>query len=191
MHKANKIRRLLAVTAVLASLFVIATIAYRMQQKAPLKLGVRKLPVQVDVSLQKFRYTETSKGVKSWDLMADRAEYNKQSDTTTLTGVHLTIAGGKEIGELQVSADRAVYNNDTRDVVMTGNVHGQSSKGLEFSSPRLNYVASRSQLETAERVRFRDAGLELEGVGMEFHTKTRRFKLMKDVTAVYRPQGAK
>jgi LPS export ABC transporter protein LptC len=191
MHKVNNIRRLLATAAVLSSLFVIATITYRMQQQSAPKRGVPKLPVQVDVSLQKFRYTETDQGVKRWDLTADRAEYNKQRDTTTLTGVHLTVADNKETGELQVAADRADYNNGTREVAMSGNVHGQSSKGLEFSASRVTYLASRSLLKSSERVHLKDTGLELDGVGMELETKTRRFKLMKDVSAVYRPQGGR
>lgn len=191
MQKLNKIRRFLAISALLASLLVTATIAYRMHKGGAPRLGVPKLPVQVDVSLQKIHYTETKQGVKRWDLSADRAEYNKQSDTTSLTGVRLVVAGGPQIGELQVTADRAEYQNGSRDVIMIGNVHGQSSKGMQFSSPRVTYVAARSQFETGERVRFTDAGMELEGVGMEFQTQSRRFKLLKDVSAVYRPQGAR
>jgi LPS export ABC transporter protein LptC len=191
MHKLNNIRRFLATAAVLSSLFVIATIAYRMQQQSAPKKGVPKLPVQVDVSLQKFRYTETVKGVKRWDLTADRAEYNKQRDTTTLTGVRLTVAGNKGVGEMQVAADRADYNNATRDVTLSGNVHGQSSKGLEFSVSRVHYLASKSLLTSSEQVHLKDAGLELDGVGMELETQSRRFKLMKNVSAVYRPQGGR
>jgi LPS export ABC transporter protein LptC len=143
----------------------------------------------VDVSLQRVHYTETKQGVKRWDLSAERAEYNRKTDTTSLSGVRLIVAGGASTGELQVTADRADYHNGTRNVALIGNVHGQSSKGIDFSAPRVNYVAARSQLETGERVRILDSGLELEGVGMEFQTQTRRIKLMKDVSAVYRPKG--
>ena len=191
MHKLNNIRRFLAIAGVLATLLVVATIAFRMQQESAPKQGVRKLPVQVDVSLQRVHYTEIKEGVKRWDLSADRAEYNKQTDTTTLAGVKLLVTGSAAAGELQVTADRAEYHNGNRNVTLIGNVHGQSSKGLDFSAPRVTYVAARSQLETGERVRLKDAGLELEGMGMEFQTQTRRFKLMKDVSAVYRPQGTR
>lgn len=191
MHKLNNIRLFLAIMAVLASLLVIATIAVRMQRGDAPKSGVRKLPVQVDVSLQRVHFTETKQGVKRWDLSADRAEFNKRTNTTSLTGVRLVLAGGAAIGELQVTADRADYHNGTRDVALAGNVHGQSSKGISFSASRLNYVAARSQLETGGHVRLVDRGLELEGVGMQFHTQTRRFKLMKDVSAVYRQQGTR
>jgi LPS export ABC transporter protein LptC len=168
---------------------VIATITFRMQRKGAPKLDVRKLPVQVDVSLQRVHYTETKQGAKRWDLSADRAEFNKQTETTSLTGVRLVLAGSASIGELQITADRADYHNGTRDVNLVGNVQGKGSKGMEFSASRVNYVAARSQLETDQRVHFVDEGLVLEGVGMEFHTQTRKFKLMKDVSAVYRPQG--
>jgi LPS export ABC transporter protein LptC len=188
MHKLNNIRRFLAVVAVLASLLVVATITYRMQQASAPKPRVPKLPVQVDVSLQRVHYTETRQGVKRWDLSADRAEYNKNNDTTSLAGVRLLVEGDASTGELQVTADRADYHNGTRDVTLLGNVLGKTGKGLQFSSPSVTFVAARSQLETKERVRLVDKGLELEGVGMEFHTQTRRFKLMKDVSAVYRPQ---
>lgn len=191
MHKLNNIRRFLAIAAALASLLVIATILFRMQKGQTPKLAVRKLPVQVDVSLQKVHYTEVKEGVKRWDLSADRAEYNKLTDTTSLVGVQLVLAGGAGKGEMQVTADRADYRNDSRDVTLIGNVQGQSSKGIKFSTSRMTYVAARSQLETAQPVRFTDAGLELEGVGMEFHTQTRKFKILKDVSAVYRPEGGR
>ena len=191
MYKLNNIRRFLAILAVLASLLVIATIAFRMQKEGAPKLGVRKLPVQVDVSLQRVHYTEVKQGVKRWDLSADRAEFNRETDTTSLTGVRFVLMGDASTGELQVTAQRAEYNNATRDVTLIGKVHGQSSKGMEFSTSRVTYLASRSLLKTGEQVRFSGAGMELEGVGMEFQTQTRRFKLMKDVSAVYRPQGAR
>jgi LPS export ABC transporter protein LptC len=179
------------VLAVLTSLLVIATIAIRLRQgKAP-ESGVAKLPVQVDVSLQKVHYTETKDGAKRWDLSAERADYNKEKDTTTLSKVRLIVDGGDAVGELQVTADRAQYHNNTRDVVLEGNVRGVGSKGIEFSAPRLTYLAARSLLQSADRVHFKDAQLELEGVGMEFQTQTRRLKLIKDVTAVYRPQVAR
>ena len=191
MHKLNNIRRFLAIVASLAALFVVATIAFRMHQAAAPLRPVRKLPLKVDVSLQRVHYTEIQGGVKRWDLSADRAEYNKESDRTTLSGVRLVVAGEKNTGELQITADHADYHNGTRDVLLDGNVHGQSGSGIDFSTTRLSYVAARSLLETGEPVRFTDGRLQLEGVGMEFQTQTRRFRLMKDVSAVYRPQGAR
>ena len=191
MHKFNNIKRFLGLLALVASLLVVATILFRMQGEGVPKLSVRKLPVQVDISLQKFHYTETKQGVKKWELSAERAEYNKKSNVTTLTGVRLIVAGAVSTGDLKISADRAQYHNGTRDVTLAGNVNGASGKGLSFSTSRVTYVAARSQLETGERVRLADAGSELEGVGMEFHTQTRRFKLKKDVSAVYRQRGGR
>jgi LPS export ABC transporter protein LptC len=191
MDKLNNIRRFLAIAGALASILVVATIVFRMQKESSPKLAVRKLPVQVDVSLQKVHFTEVRQGVKRWDLTAERAEYNKATDTSSLSGVKLIIAGGDKVGELRLSAERADYRNATKDIILSGDVKGEGSKGIRFSTSRITYVAARSRLETAERVRFSDAELELEGVGMEFQTQTRKVRLLKDVSAVYRPQGGK
>ena len=191
MHKLNNIRRFLVILASITALFVVATITFRMHQGGAPARKVPKLPLKVDVSLQRVHYTETQLGKKRWDLSADRAEYNKDSDSTTLSGVRLVVSGTAPTGDLQVTADRADYHNSTRDVLLSGKVHGISGSGMEFSSTRVTYLAAREQLVTSEPVRFKDGGLLLEGVGMEFHTQTRRLRLMKDVSAVYQPQGAR
>lgn len=188
MHNFNNFKRFLGVLAVAASLLVIATIVFRMQREAAPRLAVRKLPVQVDVSLQKFHYTETKQGVKRWELYADRAEYNKEADTSYLTGVRMLVHGAGGVGDLEITAQRAAYRNGTRDIALMGDVRGKSSKGYGFSAPRVDYIAARSLLKTAERVRLTDIGSQLEGTGMEYQTQTRKFKLMKDVTAVYRQE---
>jgi len=191
MHKLNNIRRFLVILASFTALFVVATITFRMHQGGTPAHKVPKLPLKVDVSLQRVHYTETRQGVKRWDLSADRAEYNKDADSTTLSGVRLVVSGSAPTGDLQVTADRAEYHNATRDVLLTGNVHGSSGNGMEFFSTRVTYLAAREQLVSSEPVRFKDGGLLLEGVGMEFQTQTRRLRLMKDVSAVYQPQGAR
>jgi len=191
MHKVNNIRRFLVILASIVTLCVVGTIAYRMHQDGAPSRKVPKLPLKVDVSLQRVHYTETKKGVKRWDLSADRAEYNKEADSTTLTGVKLVIAGNRSTGDLEVTAERAEYRNATRDVTLSGKVLGKSASGLEFSTSRITYLAARSLLETDQPVQFKDGGFELKGVGMEFQTQTRRLQVMKDVSAVYRPQGVR
>lgn len=191
MNNFNNIKRFLGLAAVVASLLVIGTILLRMDHGMVPKLPVRKLPLQVDISLQKFHYTETKQGVKRWDLAAEKAEYNKKKDQTSLAVVRLTVAGGAKFGDLVITADRAEYHNGTRNVVLSGKVTGVSSKGIRFSASNVSYLASRSLLVSEDRVRFSDGGNELEGVGMEFQTQTRRFKLKKDVSAVFRQQEAR
>jgi len=191
MHKLNNIRRFLVILASITALFVVATITFRMHQGGAPARKVPKLPLKVDVSLQRVHYTETRLGVKRWDLSAERAEYNKDTDSTTLSGVRLVVSGKAPTGDLQITADRADYHNRTRDVLLSGKVRGSSGSGMEFSSTRVTYFAAREQLVTSEPVSFKDGGLLLEGVGMEFQTQTRRLRLMKDVSAVYQPQGAR
>ncbi|WP_224984983.1 LPS export ABC transporter periplasmic protein LptC [Geomonas agri] len=189
MHNFNNFKRFLGVLAVVASLLVIATIVFRMQQEVAPKLSVRKLPLQVDVSLHNFHYTETKQGIKHWELSATRADYNKAADISYLTGVRMVVHGAGGLGELVITADTGQYHNGTRDIALVGNVRGKSSKGYGFSTHRVNYVAARSMLQTTERVELTDIGSQLEGTGMEYYTQTRKFRLLKDVSAVYRQGG--
>lgn len=189
MHNFNNFKRFLGILAVVASLLVIATIVFRMQQEVAPKLSVRKLPLQVDVSLKNFHYTETKQGLKHWELTAERADYNKQADITYLSGVEMLVHGKGGLGDLRITSQRAEYHNATRDIALIGNVQCKSAKGYGFSAPRVNYVAARTLLETSDRVRLTDIGSELEGTGMEYYTQTRKFRLFKDVSAVYRPGG--
>lgn len=189
MLKPNNIRRFVAFLAVAGAILVTATILIRMQQSKTPQLAVRKLPVQIDVSLQAIRFTETRKGVKQWDLTADRAEYDKKKGRTSLSGVNLVIVNSSA-GEIRISAQRAEYDHATKDVSLTGKVRGGSASGVAFSAPSLKYVASRATLECADNVSLQSAGLSVEGVGMVFHTKTQRLKL-SGVGADIRPGGVR
>ncbi|UFS68654.1 LPS export ABC transporter periplasmic protein LptC [Geomonas sp. RF6] len=175
--------------AVAGAILVTATILIRMQRTKSPRLAIQKLPVQIDVSLQAIRFTESRHGVKQWDLTADRAEYDKNKGRTSLARVNLTILNSSA-GEIRVTADRADYDHASKNVSLSGNVQGKSASGLHFTAPQVRYVAARSTLESPEKVNFRGEGLTMEGVGMEWHTKSHKLKLSK-VEAEVQPEGAR
>ena len=80
------------------------------------------LPKNIDVSLQKIHYTETKSGVKKWDLLADKAEYDRAGDVVRMSGIRLDVALAGKPGEVILTSARADYFTRTRDVVLTGNV---------------------------------------------------------------------
>lgn len=191
MLKLNKIRQLLALTIVLAGIWLVVAIAFKVyREKRPAGL-LPRLPGNIDVSLQKIHYTETKNGVKKWDLLADRAEYDKGREKTRLTGVRLTVAGDRTTGDILLSAAGADYHNKTKDVSLFGNVVAKSATGMEFATERADYIAARSMIRTAARVRFTDGNLTVEGVGMEFMTGSRGVKILRDVTATVRAGGGR
>ncbi|MBJ6725933.1 LPS export ABC transporter periplasmic protein LptC [Geomesophilobacter sediminis] len=183
MDKANNIKRLLAFVAVVAALALIVTIFVRSRGgKAPAL--VPRLPVKVGVSLSGIHFTETREGVKKWDLSADRAEYNRETNKTSLFKVRLLITD-KSAGDFKVTAERAEYDHATKNVRLTGHVEGDGSKGTHFATESLTYLAAPSRLETGDKVNFSDRGMTVEGVGMKFWTQTRRLQLLSAVAAEF------
>jgi LPS export ABC transporter protein LptC len=183
MIKSNKIRQLLALFIVVTSLSIVAVIVVKIYRGRMTAELLRKLPKNIEVSLRKIHFTETRDGMKKWDLVADKADYDKKGEVTHLTGVRLVIAGGNATGDITLIAPQADFHNLSKDVRMDGNVSAKSASGMEFTATNATYVAARSLIISSGRVSFTDGKLKLEGVGMEFMPKTKNVRILNKVTA--------
>lgn len=183
MVKFNKIRQLLAFAIVLAAGGLAVTIAIKLYGvRGPARTPPR-FNAAVDASLQKIRYTETKQGRQQWELLADKAEYDKDTESTRLSGVRLVMAGQAATGDLTLTADRADYHNKSGDVQLNGNVRARSVSGMEFSCDAANYQAKRALITAPDRVRFSNGMLSVEGIGMELVTTSRSVRILKQVSA--------
>jgi len=187
MRKLKKIRQMLALAIVVATLSLLAAIAVNMYQGKRSARTLPRLPQNIDLSMQQLHYTETRSGVKKWDLLAGKAEYDRKSDLTRLAGIHMVIAGDRRFGELTLTADRGEYHNTTRDVRLIGHVAAKSVTGMEFKTGHLSYNATRAMLHTTDRLQFTDGSLTVEGVGMELMTEKKSMKILSGVIATIRP----
>ncbi len=191
MQKLNKIRQLLALVIVVASMSLLIAIIIKVARSRGPTEVLPRLAKNVDVSLQKIHYTETKQGVKQWDLLADKVEYDKGSEVTRLAGIRLVVAGTSQTGDITLTADHGEFFNKTRDVQLAGNVVARSASGMEFTTSQAAYRTARSMIESHARVKFTDGKLTLEGVGMELMTSTKNIRILRDVTADIRPGGGK
>jgi len=191
MIKSNKIRQLLALFVVVASLSLAVVIVLKVYREKGTAGLLRKLPQNIDVALRKVHFTETRDGIKKWDLVADQAEYDKGREVTHLTGVRLVVAGGRATGDITLTAGRADYHNITRDVRLVGKVVAKSVSGMEFTTESAAYIAARSVITTSSRVKFADGTLTVEGVGMEFKPETKNIRVFNEVTAFITPEAGR
>ena len=191
MIKSNKIRQLLALFVVAASLSIVAAIVVKLYRARMTAELLRKLPQNIEVSLQKIHFTETRDGKKKWDLVADKADYDKKGEVTHLTGVRLVVAGGNAMGDITLTAPLADFHNVSKDVKMDGNVVAKSVSGMEFTATDARYIAARALIMTSGRVSFTDGKLKLEGVGMEFMPQTKNVRILSKVTASIMPGAGK
>jgi LPS export ABC transporter protein LptC len=183
MIKSNKIRQLLALFVIVASVSLVGIILLKLYRQRGTAELLRKLPKNIDVSLQKVHFSETRDGLKKWDLVADKAEYDKGREVTHLTGVRLVVAGGPTMGDITLTAPRADYHNVSRDVSLDGEVLAKSASGMEFTTNGAQYVAKRSVIMTSSRVKLTDGKLVLEGEGMEFTPETKNIRILAKVNA--------
>ncbi len=183
MQKFNNIRQLLALVIILASVSLAVTIMMKLSQEKKSPESLPRSSHNVDVALEKVHYTETKNGVKKWDLVADKAEYDKVKDVSRLTNIRLIVAGSPKTGDITLTADRAEYSSITREVKLQGNIMAKSVSGLGFVTGHATYSADQSRIHTPDRVRFTDGNLSVEGVGMEFMTTTKNLKIFREVTA--------
>jgi LPS export ABC transporter protein LptC len=183
----GKIRQILAIAiiaAIVAIAGAIALKAYRGMRSGPV---LPSLPKNIDVSLQKIHYTETKDGMKKWDLVADKAEFDKVGDVVRLTGIRLEIAMGGKTGDTVLTSDRGDYYTKSKNVDLIGNVTAKSVSGMEFTTARASYLAGSSLVRTADPVRFSNGNMKVQGTGMEFFVETRVLKILNNVTADFVP----
>ena len=192
MIKFNKIRQLLALFIIAASISLVAVIALKIYRGRLTKEMLRKLPRNIDLSLKQVHLTETREGGKKWDLVAEKADYDKVEGITHLRGnVRLVIAGGRSTGDITITGAHADYHNASKNVTMDCDVVATSESGMEITADSAEYIAERDVIVSSGRVRFTDGKLTLVGTGMELKLQTKDFRIMSDVTANILPRGAK
>jgi lipopolysaccharide export system protein LptC len=187
MIDSGKIRQILAIAiiaAILAIAGAIALKAYRGMRSGPV---LPSLPKNIDVSLQKIHYTETKAGVKKWDLVADKAEFDRVGDVVRLAGIRLEVAAGGKTGDIVLTSDRGDYFTKSKNVDLVGNVTAKSGSGMEFVTDRVSYLAAKSLIRTVDPVRFSDGNMKVQGIGMEFFVETKTLKILSKVTADFVP----
>lgn len=182
-QKLNKIKRLLAVAIVVASVSLAAVIAMKLRGGHGPEEMLVGLPKNIDISLHNIHYTETKNGVKQWDLVAQQADYDRSGNATHLKSIKMILFGGKKCDDITLTADRALFNNTTKDVKLTGHVLARSAAGLRFTTGRADYLAAHSMISTDDHVQLVDGRLTVEGVGMELLLKPKTAKVLNKVTA--------
>jgi LPS export ABC transporter protein LptC len=183
MGNLNKIRNILAFVLLAASVVLAAAVFFRYASVRKKEAILSVLPKDIDVSLQKLHYSEIRKGIKQWDLDAEKAQLDKKKETVDLQNPRLTLYLEKEPRIVRISADRARYELKSRNVALQGNVSGTGGE-MSFSTGQVTVLTLQSRVETEDHVRIVHGGSSLEGDGMEVRTDTGTVTIHKNVSAM-------
>jgi LPS export ABC transporter protein LptC len=172
---------LLVTAAIVGIVAVISLKGFRTTSPEPVS---QQLPHNIDVALHNARFSEMREGTTVWELVAERAEYDKTGAVAYLSDIHMVYAKSRTNGSITLTASKGEYSNTSKDIRLRGKVHVVTESGIIFDSESLDYLAGPSVFRTAERVDFQSERLSLSATGMEFYAKTEASRFFKSVDAV-------
>lgn len=184
MVSPRNIRLVLALLVIAASIGIVVAIFLKGSRTALTEPVSQQLPRNIDVALSKARFTEVRDGVTAWELVAERAEYDKTGDIAYLSDIHMVYAKSHTNGAITVTASKGEYSAASRNIHLQGAVHAVSESGMTFDTESLDYLAERSMFTTAAPVRFQHERLSLAARGMELHARTETSRFPASVDAV-------
>jgi LPS export ABC transporter protein LptC len=156
--------------AILATTAIIGIVSVKSRNGShslqPARSALQQLPRNIDIALQKARFSEMHDGSVVWELDAERVEYDKSGEMANLKVIRMNFHRSKAAGTVTVTADSGEYHAASNNVRLRGNVRVQTGEGASFDTTDLEYDAVRSQLSTTDPVIFRQQRLTLQAVGM-------------------------
>ncbi len=178
------IRPLLALL-VLAAIIGIAVVVFRNvpHGSPPAHPADRQLPHNIDIALKKAHFSEIQDGRVTWELVAERVEYDKSGDTAYLTGIKMEFQRNGAQGGVTVTADNGEYLSTAKNVRLSGHVLVATEEGARFTTDTLLYTGATTQFSTAGPVHFRQQRLELAAIGMALNVKNQQARFSSAIDA--------
>lgn len=170
----GNIRLALAILVTMTIIGVVAAVSLKGTKQVQTEPVLQQLPQNIDVALQKARFTEMRAGRSVWDLVADRAEYDKGGEAVRLYGIRMEFAKTGSEGAISVTASQGGYSSKSRDVKLWGKVRVTTESGAIFETDSINYLAARSQFRASGPVTFRHLRLVLNAHGMDLNVKDQK-----------------
>lgn len=181
------LKRILGIAIVLSVVIVIVIVTRHLLEKSPERL-VEMLPDNVELALQDLHYTQNENGVPLWTLDADNAEYIKGSQLALLDKVRFEYFASRSFGDVVLNSDKGEFNQDSRKLVLLGNVTVETENNERFFTDRLHFDDVTQQLWTEDAVRLQSPRIDLDGVGMQADIDQGRVLIKHAVKALLRPE---
>lgn len=182
------LKRILGVLILLSVVTLVAVLWRNIDRVDPQQL-VEALPDGVELALDDLHYTHNEDGQRLWTLDAENAEYLKEGQRVLLQQVKLHYYRNNSFGEVELTADRGVFDQTVNSLDVEGNVIVTAARGEQLFTERLHYDDKARLLTTEEPVRMLSEQMELSGRGMIVDLDQGRMQVLHDVRSVLRPQN--
>lgn len=183
MESSVKIRILLAILVTAAIIGIVAAISLKGPRRAPMEPVRLQLPHNIDVAMHNARFAEMRNGTTIWELVAERAEYDKSGEIAYLSNIRMVFAKTRTAGAITVTASKGEYSSKSNNIKLRGAVHVTTESKASFESESIDYLAAKSQFRTADPVKFHHQRLALTALGMELNVKDQKAIFRKAIDA--------
>lgn len=186
----RRIKQILAIAILVPTLVLVVVIVSRQQRASSPETIPHASSPNVDMSMNQIRFSEMRDDATLWELVAERADYDKEPGVVHLKKVRLETFEGKT-GGVVITSQTGSYQESKRLVTMQGTVHAVTRKGMLFDTDLLEYLPASGMLLTDHAVSVLDGRLRLKARGMEASLKTEQVRFLHQVDAVIEGNHAK
>ncbi len=136
--------------------------------------------------MEGVRYTESQKGSRDWELVADRADGFEGKGAWDLSNVKVQYYNNEKI-EFTVTGERGRIKGESKDMEIEGNVLVVSNNGYRFQAPSVFYNSQSRKLKSPGDIQMvgpsdtQGAGLVVKGQVMNADVQTSEMKIEKNV----------
>ena len=190
MPSSRRIKQILAIAILVPSVALVLIVALRHQRATPPVSVTPSTSPDVDLAMTQLRFSEMNDDAKLWELVAQRADYDKESGLVHLNGVRLETFEGRT-GGVVITSRTGHYHEANRLVRMEGAVHAVTRRGMILDTDILEYRPANGMLLTDRDVTVVDGRLRLKARGMEASLKHEEVRFLRQVHAVIEGNHAK
>jgi LPS export ABC transporter protein LptC len=134
------------------------------------------------IRMEKFSLRDTQRQRTRWEVSADVAQVDQQTDTTTLEGVHLTLFSAKH-GTVLVTAQRGTIQNQSRNMQVCGDVRLIMGEEFSLTTECLQWYAAEQALAADAPVTVAMGNLRVAGQSFRGWIAEERFEIHDQVLA--------
>lgn len=134
------------------------------------------------IRMEKFALRDTQRQQTRWEILADVGQVDRQADTTTIEGVHLTLFSAQH-GTVQVTARRGVIQNQSKNMQVCGDVRLVMGEAFSLTTECLQWFAAEQALAADTPVSVAMGNFHVEGQGFRGWIAEERFEVHDQVLA--------
>ena len=172
---------------ILVSLLLIGgAVYYFFLQSSGYDISAKNISIrgsEADLTIDQMHVVQNKQGDKNWEMWAKTAKIYHKKNLTELEVIHIRYypKNGKP---LDITADNGEMENDSRNMLVRGNVLIKSSVGYTLRTDSLRFRPKDKQIDTDAKILLEGKSFNLTGVGLHGQTDIGLFILNHSVKAV-------